>query len=77
MSHAAFLKALAFFKGNRSAMARAAKTSQQRISYILDHENALPPELVLPIAEATGMPPHELRADIYPRERVRRRRKAA
>lgn len=76
MSFAAFKRALAHFGDNRSAMARAVGTSQQRICYILDHENPLPSDLVIATEESTGIPRHELRPDLYPRNPRARRRAA-
>ena len=68
MSDPAFSKALAFFDGNQSAMAKAIGTSQQRISYIVARGNRCPPDLVIPVERATGISRHVLRDDLYPRE---------
>lgn len=66
MSHEVLKRALAKADGNQSAFATAIGTSQQRISYLLKNQKALPAELVLKTEEVYGIPRHELRPDIYP-----------
>lgn len=70
MANKALQKALAHFDGNQSRMALAIGTSQQRLSYILQKDNPLPAELVLPTEKATGISRHALRPDLYPREKA-------
>jgi DNA-binding transcriptional regulator YdaS (Cro superfamily) len=66
MSHEALKRALAKADGNQSAFAEAIGTSQQRVSYLMKKEKALPAELVLKTEEVYGIPRHELRPDLYP-----------
>lgn len=68
MSHSALKRALAAFEGNQSKFAAAIGTSQQLVSYWLKNEKALPAEFVLMTEKATGIPRHDLRPDIYPRD---------
>jgi DNA-binding transcriptional regulator YdaS (Cro superfamily) len=68
MSSLAFKKALAHFKGNQSAFAKAVGTSQQRISYVARCGNSCPPDLVIATERATGISRHTLRPDLYPIE---------
>lgn len=65
MSHAAFQRALAFFDGKQTEMAKAIGTSQQRISYVVKNGNACPADLAPAISRVTGMHLHELRPDLY------------
>lgn len=66
MSHEAFKRALAFFDGKQTEMAKAIGTSQQRISYIVLNQNDCPADLAPSISRATGMALHELRPDLWP-----------
>lgn len=56
------------FGGNQSRFAEAIGTSQQNISNWVRAERALPAEYVLAAERATGIPRHEWRPDLYPRE---------
>lgn len=68
MSHSAFKRALQKFDDNQSAFAAAIGTSQQRVSWLLKNEKAMPAELVLAAEAATDISRHDLRPDLYPRE---------
>lgn len=70
MSHAAFRKALAAVDDNQSEFSRKVGCSQQIVSYWLRKKRSIAPEFVLAAEAATGVPRHELRADIYPAERA-------
>lgn len=52
--------------GGQSATARICKVSQTAVWKWLQSGKRLPAEHVLPMAAATGVPPHQLRPDIYP-----------
>jgi len=52
--------------GGQSATARICKVSQTAVWKWLQSGKRLPAEHVLPMSEATGVLPHELRPDIYP-----------
>jgi len=52
--------------GGQSATARICKVSQTAVWKWLQSAKRLPAEHVLPMAAATGIPPHQLRPDIYP-----------
>lgn len=54
------------FNGNQSKFAIAIGTSQQNISNWLRAGRELPPEYVLRAEQATGIPRHVWRPDIYP-----------
>lgn len=53
--------------GSQAKLAAAIETTQQNISNWL-RANRVPAEYVLKIERATGIPRHELRDDLYPRE---------
>lgn len=52
--------------GGQSATARICRVSQTAVWKWLQSGKRLPAEHVLPMAAATGVPPHQLRPDIYP-----------
>ena len=53
--------------GGQSALARAIGVQQAHVWYWLKKRSGkVPAEKVLPIEEATGVPRHELRPDLYP-----------
>lgn len=53
--------------GGQKALADRINTSQSQIWYWLKRsKKGVPGEFVLPIEQATGVPRHELRPDIYP-----------
>lgn len=54
------------FKGNQSKFAEAIGTSQQNISNWVRADRVLPAEFVLKAEQATGIPRHVWRPDIYP-----------
>ena len=56
------------FGKNQSKLAAALGTSQQNVSNWLRKKQQLPAEYVLRAEEATGIPRHEWRPDIYPPE---------
>ena len=51
--------------GSQSAFAQAVGTTQQSVSYWLNHGGKLPAEFVMAAEKATGIPRHELRPDIF------------
>ena len=53
---------------NQSELARRLGTSQQRVAYLLAKDRPLPADLVLPAESAFGVPRHDIRPDLYPRE---------
>lgn len=52
--------------GGQSATARICGVSQTAVWKWLQSGKRLPAEHVLPMAAATGVPPYQLRPDIYP-----------
>lgn len=56
--------------GSQSKFATAVGTSQQLVSYWLANDKPLPAEFVLTAEAALGLSRHDLRPDIYPRERA-------
>lgn len=54
------------FNGNQSKFAAAIGTSQQNISNWVRRGSALPAEYVAGAEQATGIPRHEWRPDIFP-----------
>lgn len=60
-------RALAKFDGNQSKFAAAVGTSQQLVSYWVRKKRPIPAEHVASIADVTGIKPHELRPDIFPK----------
>lgn len=51
--------------GGQSAFGRKVGMGQQRISYRLKHQLPLPGKFVIAAEEATGVPRHALRPDIF------------
>lgn len=70
MSNTTLHKALALpqFGNVQSKLADAIGTSQQNISNWVRKGQSLPAELVLKAEAATGIPRHEWRPDIYPKQ---------
>lgn len=56
--------------GSQSRFAEAVGASQQIVSYWLAKRKELPAEYVLAAESKFGISRHELRPDIYPRERA-------
>ena len=56
------------FGENQSKLADALGTSQQNVSNWLRKDRPLPAEYVLAAENATGIPRHEWRPDIYPKQ---------
>lgn len=63
--------------GSDSRMARDLKVPQSTMWRWLNQTRQLPAEYVLQAEKLYGVSRHELRPDIYPIERMRRRRRAA
>ena len=61
------LKAAIEKAGGQTALAKAIGKTQGHISKWLERGH-VPPECVIPIEKATGIPRHELRPDLYPQE---------
>ena len=55
--------------GSMSALAAAVGTSRQNISGMRKRGGQLTPQYVIRVEQATGIPRHELRPDLYPRDR--------
>ncbi|MFZ3485308.1 transcriptional regulator [Sphingomonas sp. 3-13AW] len=55
--------------GSQAAMARLLGIAQPSVWKWLQAEKPLPAEHVLKVEEATGISRHDLRPDIYPRDR--------
>lgn len=53
--------------GTQEKLAAAIGTKQQNVSYWV-RAGQVPAEFVLKIEEATGIPRHELRGDLYPQD---------
>lgn len=71
------LKALEARAGSQSALARALGVTQPAVWHWLNQSERLPAEYVLKAEQLFGVSRHDLRPDIYPIERRRRRRVAA
>lgn len=71
MSTAALKKAVKL-AGGQAKLARALKVKPQNVWNWLERDEKVPAEQVLPIEAATGgqVSRHELRPDLYPRERA-------
>lgn len=54
--------------GGQTALARLLGIAQSTVATWLRRKNELPPQYVLPVEKALGIPRHELRPDIYPVE---------
>jgi len=67
--HTALARALAKAGGNQSRFASAIGTSQQLVSYWMKKQRPLPAEYVLAAEKAGFGSRHDLRPDLYPRER--------
>lgn len=57
--------------GGQAALARMLGVKQQTVFGWLHHSRQVPAERVLAVERVTGVPRHELRPDIYPREESR------
>lgn len=52
--------------GGQSAFGRLCGKPQGTVWYWLNKSQELPPEFVRAVSEATGIPAHELRPDVFP-----------
>lgn len=65
--------------GSPSALARAIGENPSTV-HCWKHRGAIPPNKVLVVSQATGVPPHRIRGDIFPtpeRHRSNRKGRAA
>lgn len=62
--------------GSQSALARGLGVAQPTVWHWLNASRKLPAEYVLKAERLYGVSRHDIRPDIYPRERSRRTRKA-
>ncbi len=70
MANAALKKACELV-GGQKPLADRIGTTQSMVWYWLERaKKGVPGEFVIPIEQASGVPRHELRPDLYPIERV-------
>ena len=70
MSELSALRKAVKVAGGQTALARAVDAKQVNIWSWLNRSKRTPPEYVIPVEKATGIPRHELRPDIYPLDEV-------